>query len=288
MWAHGAYHITDVDAVRGGGGILHEDEPIELIEGRLIVAEPQNTPHAKAIELAADALRAAFGPGWRIRVQLPIALEPDSEPEPDVSVVAESPRDDRDDHPSHPTLVVEVADTSIRLDRTVKARIYARGGIPEYWIVNLIARVVESYWRCPADHGRFITFAEFLREKNFVRPLSGQELVQLRANVTMIRCSSCGAPIDLEHTSVCGYCRTPVSVLDARQVETAVTHLKQAEAEHRTVDPALPVRHMANRLRVERLFESFDGSVGSSNAIGAPSLVEAGLATVAEFLTASD
>jgi hypothetical protein len=144
-----------------------------------------------------------------------------------------------------------------------------------------------SYWRCPADHGRFITFAEFLREKNFVRPLSGQELVQLRANVKMIRCSSCGAPIDLEHTSVCGYCRAPVSMLDARQVETVATHLKQAEAERRIVDPALPMRLMADRLRVERLFESFDGSAGRSNPIGS-GLVEAGLAAVAEFLTATD
>lgn len=145
-----------------------------------------------------------------------------------------------------------------------------------------------SYWRCPADHGRFITFAEFLREKNFVRPLSGEELAQLRANVKMIRCSSCGAPIDLEHTSACGYCRAPVSVLDARQVETVVTQLKQTEAERRTVDPALPMRLMADRLRVERLFEGFDGSTGGSNAIGGPGLVEAGLAAVAEFLTATD
>jgi hypothetical protein len=144
-----------------------------------------------------------------------------------------------------------------------------------------------GYWRCPGDHGRFITFAEFLREKNFVRPLSGQELAQLRANVKMIRCSSCGAPIDLEHTSVCGYCRAPVSMLDARQVETVATQLKQAEAERRTVDPALPMRLMADRLRVERLFESFDGSAGRSNAIGS-GLVEAGLAAVAEFLTATD
>jgi len=62
-----------------------------------------------------------------------------------------------------------------------------------------------AYWRCPAEHGRFITFGEFLREKNFVRPLSAAELADLRANVTMIHCSSCGAPIDLERTSTCDY-----------------------------------------------------------------------------------
>lgn len=145
-----------------------------------------------------------------------------------------------------------------------------------------------SYWRCPADHGRFITFAEFLREKNFVRPLSGGELAQLRANVKMIHCSSCGAPIDLERASACGYCRAPVSVLDARQVETAVSQLKRAETERQTVDPSLPVRLMADRLQVERLFRNLDRSSSWSDASGAPGLVEAGVAAVAEFLTSTD
>lgn len=154
--------------------------------------------------------------------------------------------------------------------------------------VDMQRNIRFRYWRCPADHGRFITFAEFLREKNFVRPLSGQELAQLRANVKMIRCSSCGAPIDLEQTSVCDYCRAPVSILDARQVETVVGQLKQAEAERLTIDPALPMRLMAERLRVERLFESFDRPTVWSSAYGAPGLVEAGLAAFAELFTAAD
>ena len=72
-------------------GLLQEDDPIELIEGRLVVAEPQHDPHARAVELVADALRLALGRGWRIRVQLPLALGPDSEPEPDVSVARHAP-----------------------------------------------------------------------------------------------------------------------------------------------------------------------------------------------------
>jgi Uma2 family endonuclease len=160
-------------------GILHEDDPVELIEGRLLVAEPQRTPHARAIELAADALRAAFGPGWRVRVQLPIALDPDSEPEPDVSVVAGSPRDVATDHPSRPALVVEVADTSLRLDRTVKARVYARGGIAEYWIVNVIARVVEVHRqpRRRADrHPRYASVT-VARSGESIRPLAAPRAV---------------------------------------------------------------------------------------------------------------
>ena len=136
-----------------------------------------------------------------------------------------------------------------------------------------------AYWRCPDDHGRFITFAEFLREKNFVRPLSGEELAQLRANVKMIHCSSCGAPIDLERASTCGYCRAPVSVLDSKQVETVIAQLKHDDVERRTVDPTLPMRLIADRLHVEHLFRNLDRS---------PGLIEAGLATVAELLTAGD
>lgn len=136
-----------------------------------------------------------------------------------------------------------------------------------------------SYWRCRADHGRFVTFAEFLREKNFVRPLSAPELAQLRANVKMIHCSSCGAPIDLARTSTCGYCRAPLSMLDGAQVDRVVAQLKQADTERRTVDPALPMRLMADRLHVERLFGGLERS---------PGLIEAGLATVAELLTGAD
>src|SRR5947207_9959942 len=76
-------------------GLLHEDEPIELIGGELIVAEPKGSPHATAVALAADALRAAFGRGWLVRQQDPIALDDDSEPEPDVAVVVGTARDYR-------------------------------------------------------------------------------------------------------------------------------------------------------------------------------------------------
>jgi hypothetical protein len=138
-----------------------------------------------------------------------------------------------------------------------------------------------TYWRCPAEHGRFITFAEFLREKNFVRPLSGPEFDQLRASVKMIHCSSCGAAIDLEQTSTCSYCRAPVSVLDAKQVETVVARLEHAEAERGKVDPTLPMRLMADRLHVEHLFKS----LGRSST---PGLVEAGLAAVSDLFAPAD
>jgi Uma2 family endonuclease len=134
-------------------GVLHEDDAIELLEGRLIVAEPQRTPHATAIDLAAEALRRAFGPGWRVRVQLPLGLGRESEPEPDIAVVRGEARDYLADHPATAALVIEVADASLRLDRQIKARIYARASITDYWIVNLVNRVVEVQ-RDPISAGR--------------------------------------------------------------------------------------------------------------------------------------
>jgi Uma2 family endonuclease len=124
-------------------GILGEDDPIELLDGHLVVKEPKHTPHSTATALVADALRAAFGPGWLVRVQDPVAAGRWSEPEPDVAVVPGGPRDYLTDHPARPALVVEVADTSLRLDRTRKAAIYARAGVEDYWIVNLPERALE-------------------------------------------------------------------------------------------------------------------------------------------------
>jgi Uma2 family endonuclease len=121
------------------------DERLELLDGLLLVKEPQSSAHMTAIRLAEEALRAAFGAGWEVRPQGPIALDPQSEPEPDVSVVRGSPRDYRDAHPTSPVLVVEVALASLELDRTRKSRAYARAGVPEFWIVNLVDRVLEIH-----------------------------------------------------------------------------------------------------------------------------------------------
>ncbi len=145
-------------------GVLDEDEPVELLAGRLVVKEPRRTPHAMATQLAAEALRIAFGAGWSVRVQLPIALDADSEPEPDVAVVRGAPRDYPHEHPSVPVLVVEVAHDSLRADRTLKARLYARAAVEDYWIVNLVDRVLEVH-RAPTgpSRGRRAAYADVRR-----------------------------------------------------------------------------------------------------------------------------
>ena len=94
---------------------------------------------------SSGSLRAAFGAGWHPRLHAPLALDEDSEPEPDVAVVAGAPRDYVRAHPSTAALVVEVADSSVRLDRRLKSGLYARAGLQEYWIVNLVGGVLEVH-----------------------------------------------------------------------------------------------------------------------------------------------
>jgi Uma2 family endonuclease len=132
-------------------GILHEDEPIELVGGQMIVAEPKSSPHETALGLTADALHRAFGAGWVVREQGPIALDDESEPDPDVMVVPGQIRDYRDAHPERAALLVEVALSSLAFDRRHKGSLYARAGVADYWIVNLVDRVVEVRRRPAAD-----------------------------------------------------------------------------------------------------------------------------------------
>jgi Uma2 family endonuclease len=126
-------------------GIFQADEEIELIGGELIVAEPQGAPHYTAIRRTAKALEAAFGRGWEVRTEGPIALDDDSEPEPDVAVVPGTPEDYSRAHPSRPVLTVEIAESSLAVDRRHKGSVYARAGLADYWLVNLVERVLEVY-----------------------------------------------------------------------------------------------------------------------------------------------
>jgi Uma2 family endonuclease len=123
-------------------GFFQPGERLELVDGELLVREPQGSRHATGITLVEQALRAAFGSGWLVRVQMPVALDERSEPEPDVSVVPGSPREYRNAHPERPVLVVEVAEASLQFDRGQKASLYARAGLTDFWIVNLVEGVL--------------------------------------------------------------------------------------------------------------------------------------------------
>src|SRR5438128_2201011 len=139
--------------VRTQGPIgLDEDAPIELLDGLLLVKEPQHSRHRTAVLLVAKAVERAFAEGWFVQTQSPIILGDRSEPEPDVCLIRGSPRDYVNAHPTRPALIVEVAQSGLALARGRKAAAYARAGIADYWILNLDDRVLEVH-REPARPG---------------------------------------------------------------------------------------------------------------------------------------
>jgi Uma2 family endonuclease len=115
-----------------------------LIDGVILEEGPMNPPHAITLELVAEAIRAAFGTGWRFRSQSPLVLGQDLDPEPDFAVIAGSPRASSE-HPTTADLVVEVADTSLDFDTNEKRLLYAAAGIGEYWVVDINGRRLLVY-----------------------------------------------------------------------------------------------------------------------------------------------
>jgi Uma2 family endonuclease len=121
-----------------------EDHHVELIDGA-IIEMTTNPPHDTAVDLACTALRAAFGLGYAVREEKTLDLGRRYQPRPDAAVLVGNSRDFATKHPSTAVLVVEVADSSLRHDRVVKAHRFALAGIADYWVVNLIDRQLEVH-----------------------------------------------------------------------------------------------------------------------------------------------
>jgi Uma2 family endonuclease len=107
-----------------------------LIHGVLLEQGPMNPPHAIAMELLVDVMRATFGTGWRVRTQLPLVLGLEIDPVPDLAIVSGTARGTTT-HPTSASLVVEVSDTTLTIDMTKKAELYATANIPDYWVLDL-------------------------------------------------------------------------------------------------------------------------------------------------------
>ncbi|MEL7036212.1 MAG: Uma2 family endonuclease [Cyanobacteria bacterium J06592_8] len=121
-------------------GILQPDESVELIAGQIIrIISPQGRPHSSAIRRTRRLLEKALGEQVFVQTQLPIQLNNYSEPEPDVAVVRPDSRDYIDHHPtaSDVYLIVEVADSTLKKDRDIKAKEYAASGIEDYWLLDV-------------------------------------------------------------------------------------------------------------------------------------------------------
>lgn len=140
-----------------------------------------------------------------------------------------------------------------------------------------------EYFRCPHEHGRLTTFFDFLKEKDFVRPLTPLQIAELRKNIQMVNCSNCGGAIDLAKTSDCPHCASPLSMLDMRQAEALVAQLQKADQADKTVDPALPLELARARRQTDEAFAGL-----SQNSVGLESasfgLVGAGLVGLARWL----
>lgn len=140
------------------------------------------------------------------------------------------------------------------------------------------------YRRCPKQHGRFITFFDFLREKNFIKPLSAAQVAELRAHVQTVNCSNCGAPVDLARASACGHCRSPLSMLDLDHAQSVVENLRAASHELKSVDPMLALERVRARRESERVFDEIEQNTWYSDATSAGT-VGAGLLALGRWLS---
>ena len=130
-------------------GIIAPDERLELIEGEIIRKMPKNPPHTIATMLTTEVLKRIFHNGYNVRIQEPFVVSDISEPEPDIAVVTGEIKDYLAEHPSVAALLIEVSDSTLAADRSTKASLYARAGVEDYWVLNVIDRVLEIH-RQPA------------------------------------------------------------------------------------------------------------------------------------------
>lgn len=143
-----------------------------------------------------------------------------------------------------------------------------------------------EYFKCPHEHGRFIAFLEFLREKDFIRPLTAAQIAALGASLQTINCSNCGAAVDLARGGGCGHCGSPLSMLDLAQAERLVAQLRDADRGGQPVDPALPLALMRARREAEAAFAGLPGEFTLMAELPAAGLVAYGLQALARLLKA--
>ena len=139
------------------------DQSVELLDGVIVSKMSKSPLHVTTLDLLDDLIRAALRPGLRLRHESPLTTD-SSEPEPDLAVIEGSPRDFSKQHPTTALLVIEVAISSVEIDRR-KAVIYAGAGVGEYWLVEPEARRVTAFLR-PSSAGyeveRLLTAADTL------------------------------------------------------------------------------------------------------------------------------
>jgi hypothetical protein len=155
---------------------MFEGRRAMLIDGVIVEEGAMNPPPRIALELSSEAVRAAFGTGWRVCVQMPLVLGQSTDPWPDIAILASSPR--ATTHPTTAALVIEVADSSLRFDTTVKLATYAAATIADYWVLDVNARQLLVF-RDPSPDTTVANGHTYLTQRIFgpadvVAPLAAQ------------------------------------------------------------------------------------------------------------------
>ncbi len=161
----------------GEAGLLTENDRVELVEGWIVTRAVHSPEHDGVVDLAQEALRRRLPAAWRVRVQSAITTQ-ESEPEPDIAVARGTGSSylRRHPRPEDISLVVEVADSSLKFDRHVKGRAYAKARIPVYWIVNLVDRQIEVYSEPDAAGPAYKSLCIHGREESVPLIVDGREL----------------------------------------------------------------------------------------------------------------
>jgi Uma2 family endonuclease len=156
-----------------------EGRNVEFMDGEIIEMPPQGPPHALCILKITKLLERVFAQGYCVRPQLPLSLQANGDPNPDVAVVSGAMEDFGTSHPDSAELVVEVSESTLSYDRREKASMYAKAGIADYWIVNLQDRQVEVRRNPAADssqhHGFGYRDSTILKPGDFVSPLAAPQ-----------------------------------------------------------------------------------------------------------------
>jgi Uma2 family endonuclease len=130
-WTREEYHRLQMQGFFDG-------QRVELVDGEIVLMSAQGPRHVRAAHRVVKALERVVGSGFWVRMQAPLAIDDADEPAPDAAIVPGTD-DDYDEHPTSALLVVEVSEATRRFDLETKALKYAGAGIPEYWVVDLIA-----------------------------------------------------------------------------------------------------------------------------------------------------
>ena len=139
-----------------------------------------------------------------------------------------------------------------------------------------------QYWRCDAGHGRLMSFVDFLRAKDFVRPLTPQQIDELRQNVQMINCSNCGGTIDLAKDTVCAHCGSAVSMLDLKQMAKTIGQLQAAAAGHQAIADAEAAKAAAPARGAD--LDALIAAIRARGGSDSPSLIETGFSMLGDLL----